>query len=214
MFALEQIVQSLSLHDNMTLSVLQAAACGNMAVIKLLENAGGKVNVRNTAGLTPLAHAASRGQAQLVSTLISMGCPVDTRNKDGTTPLHQAAIAGNQVWVHLSAVSLGPCQRNKMFVTPCQFRSKTAILGPECERVFMALQLGPADYKLAAVYPAQRVPFPLCNVIQACCLRYGTDNNAFRFCFPLTLARLLKISSYSEQTETYSLCWVWQCAEA
>ena len=68
-----------------------------MVVIKLLQKAGGTVNVRNTAGMTPLAYAASRGQAQLVSTLISMGCPVDTRNKDGTTPLHQAATAGNQV---------------------------------------------------------------------------------------------------------------------
>lgn len=68
-----------------------------MVVIKLLEKAGGKVNVRNTAGMTPLAYAASRGQAQLVSTLITMGCPVDTPNRDGTTPLHQAAIAGNQV---------------------------------------------------------------------------------------------------------------------
>ena len=85
------------LTHSLTHSPLQAAACGNMVVIKLLEKAGGKVNVRNTAGMTPLAYAASRGQAQLVSTLITMGCPVDTPNRDGTTPLHQAAIAGNQV---------------------------------------------------------------------------------------------------------------------
>ncbi len=72
-----------------------------MVVIKLLQKAGGRVNVRNTAGMTPLAYAASRGQAQLVSTLISMGCPVDTRNRDGTTPLHQAATAGNQVQLNM-----------------------------------------------------------------------------------------------------------------
>jgi len=75
-----------------------------MVVIKLLQEAGGRVNVRNTAGMTPLAYAASRGQAQLVSTLISMGCPVDTRNKDGTTPLHQAATAGNQVQLKMQNV--------------------------------------------------------------------------------------------------------------
>lgn len=70
-----------------------------MVVIKLLEKAGGRVNVRNTAGMTPLAYAAARGQAHLVTTLINMACPVDTRNRDGTTPLHQAASAGNQVCI-------------------------------------------------------------------------------------------------------------------
>ena len=102
------------------ISPLQAAACGSMVVIKLLQKAGGRVNVRNTAGMTPLAYAASRGQAQLVSTLISMGCPVDTRNKDGTTPLHQAATAGNQVQLQMQDVLFTiPSSHSLLFFVLC-----------------------------------------------------------------------------------------------
>lgn len=76
---------------------MQAAACGSTQVLNILHKAGAQVNVRNAAGLTPLAYAAGRGQVQLVSTLLKMGCEVDIRSQDGTTPLHQAATAGSQV---------------------------------------------------------------------------------------------------------------------
>ena len=76
---------------------MQSAACGNVKIITLLEGAGGKVDVRNAAGMTPLAYAAGQGNVKALHTLINRGANVHTRNKDGTTPLHQAASSGNQV---------------------------------------------------------------------------------------------------------------------
>ena len=115
---------------------MQAAACGNMVVIKLLQKAGGRVNVRNTAGMTPLAYAASRGQAQLVSTLISMGCPVDTRNRDGTTPLHQAATAGNQVQLQMPNVAFPIPSRHCLLNLAFSMHSSTCPLHNSFQSLF------------------------------------------------------------------------------
>ena len=76
---------------------VQAAACGNVKIIHMLEVAGGRVDMRNAQGMTPLAYAAGQGNVKALCTLISRGADVHTRNKDGTTPLHQAAASGNQV---------------------------------------------------------------------------------------------------------------------
>ena len=79
------------------LCVLQAAACGNVKIITMLEGAGGKVDMRNASGMTPLAYSAGQGNVKALQTLIDRGANLHTRNKDGTTPLHQAASSGNQV---------------------------------------------------------------------------------------------------------------------
>lgn len=65
----------------------------------MLERAGGKVDMRNASGMTPLAYSAGQGNVKALQTLIDRGANVHTRNKDGTTPLHQAASSGNQVTV-------------------------------------------------------------------------------------------------------------------
>lgn len=63
----------------------------------MLERAGGRVDMRNASGMTPLAYSAGQGNVKALQTLIDRGADVHTRNKDGTTPLHQAASSGNQV---------------------------------------------------------------------------------------------------------------------
>lgn len=77
--------------------LLQAAACGNLKILTMLEAAGGRVDMRNAAGMTPLAYSAAQGNVKALETLIAKGANLHTRNQDGTTPLHQAATCGNQV---------------------------------------------------------------------------------------------------------------------
>lgn len=79
------------------MGLLQAAACGNVKIINMLEAAGGKVDMRNASGMTPLAYSAAQGNIKALQTLIAKGADLHTRNQDGTTPLHQAAVSGHQV---------------------------------------------------------------------------------------------------------------------
>ena len=99
------------------------------------------MNVRNTAGMTPLAYAASRGQDQLVSTLISMGCPVDTRNRDGTTPLHQAATAGNQVQLQMPNVAFPVPSSHRLLNIAFSVHSSTCPLHSAFQSLFALLNL-------------------------------------------------------------------------
>ena len=77
--------------------VLQAAQCGNVKIITMLEKAGGQINVTNTSGMTPLAYSAGQGNVKALHILLNKGADLNFYNQDGTTPLHQAASSGNQV---------------------------------------------------------------------------------------------------------------------
>lgn len=58
--------------------LLQAAACGNVKIITLLERSGGRVDMRNASGMTPLAYSAEQGNVKALQTLIDRGANVHT----------------------------------------------------------------------------------------------------------------------------------------
>jgi ankyrin repeat protein len=60
-------------------------------IMKLLLASGARVDVRGSAGVTPLHLAALTGQRALVRMLIDSGADVGARSNNGSTPLYQAA---------------------------------------------------------------------------------------------------------------------------
>ena len=102
--------------------VLQAAQCGNVKIITMLEKAGGQINVTNTSGMTPLAYSAGQGNVKALHILLNKGANVNFCNQDGTTPLHQAASSGNQVQLTPS-VRLLPITHGQLSQTLFQSRN-------------------------------------------------------------------------------------------
>lgn len=70
------------------------------AVITGVRN-GAFVNLRNTAGWTPLIFSVSRGNIESAEELLRFGANVNLPENDGWTPLHFAAEMGNESMVHL-----------------------------------------------------------------------------------------------------------------
>lgn len=62
---------------------------------------GGKINVRDSRGWTPLHVAAANGKTRIVALLIDKGAAVNARNNKGRTPLHLAASEGHAAVVTL-----------------------------------------------------------------------------------------------------------------
>jgi ankyrin repeat protein len=76
-------------------ALMFAAANGNTEIVKLLLDAGAKINATDSAGSTALHWAADRGQADVVRQLLAARAPVDLETKRGLTPLMLAATSGN-----------------------------------------------------------------------------------------------------------------------
>jgi len=70
--------------------LLQAAASGHLAVVKLLLASGADPNVRTHEGWTALHKAVANGYKEIVQVLLAHGASPSARHPDGTTPLSLA----------------------------------------------------------------------------------------------------------------------------
>jgi len=68
-------------------ALIEAAVKGDNAQITKLLAAGVNVNVRDSAGGTPLAHAAWFGHVDTVKLLIEKGADLNAKKNDGGTPV-------------------------------------------------------------------------------------------------------------------------------
>lgn len=76
--------------DNTALHV--AAETGNLAILRLVLNAGADVKIEIIYGATALNHALlNRRDFHIIETMIEAGSDVNSRTKRGTSPLHFAA---------------------------------------------------------------------------------------------------------------------------
>lgn len=76
-------------------SLLDAARSGDAALLLGLIDQGAPVNLRDSAGNTPLMLAAYHGHAALVRELAARGADVDLMNDRGQSPLAGAAFKGS-----------------------------------------------------------------------------------------------------------------------
>jgi ankyrin repeat protein len=70
-----------------------AARRGNVAIARVLLDAGAALEARDKKGETPLRRAVNCGHAEFVSLLLAHGADVNTRDKQGGTPLQAARRA-------------------------------------------------------------------------------------------------------------------------
>ena len=82
-------------------SIHEAAADGDINMVKTLLSTGTDVNVIGRLEYTPLHHAAENGHANLVKFLISRGADLEARNHNGRTPLALAACQGHREMVEI-----------------------------------------------------------------------------------------------------------------
>ena len=84
------------------ISIHEAAAEGNIEVVKQHLAAGTDVDFRNQQGFTPLHVAAQKGHNKVAELLIAKGANVNTSGRlIGTTPLDSAALLGHKEMVEL-----------------------------------------------------------------------------------------------------------------
>ena len=78
------------------ISIHEAAALGNIEVVKQFLDSGTDVNAKDETGGTPLDEAAGWGRKDIVELLISKGANVNAKfDGDGSTPLHLSAWRGH-----------------------------------------------------------------------------------------------------------------------
>ena len=78
------------------ISIHEAAALGNIEVVKQFLDSGTDVNAKDETGGTPLDEAAGWGRKDIVELLIAKGADVNAKfDDDGSTPLHLAAWKGH-----------------------------------------------------------------------------------------------------------------------
>ncbi len=78
------------------ISIHEAAALGNIEVVKQFLDSGTDVNAKDETGGTPLDEAAGWGRKGIVELLIAKGADVNAKfDDDGSTPLHLAAWKGH-----------------------------------------------------------------------------------------------------------------------
>ncbi|MDA9822157.1 ankyrin repeat domain-containing protein [Paracoccaceae bacterium] len=95
-----------------------AATEGTPAHIKILINAGAKINAKDVNGQRPLHRAAIEGTPANIKALLSAGADHDARNKESDTPLHVAAVYGNPAIIQALLTAGGLYTRNKDGDTP------------------------------------------------------------------------------------------------
>ena len=82
-------------------ALLEAAKAGDLVSVSYLITVHmADVDVKDSAGETPLHHAAGNGHVSVVATLLAAGAAVTVKDNDGETPLHNAAGNG-----HVSVVA-------------------------------------------------------------------------------------------------------------
>ena len=78
------------------ISIHEAAALGNIEVVKQFLDSGTDVNAKDETGGTPLDEAAGWGRKDMVELLIAKGADVNAKfDDDGSTPLHLSAWRGH-----------------------------------------------------------------------------------------------------------------------
>ncbi len=75
-------------------ALLQAAAMGDVDLVRLLIGTGHSVNAADSAGNSVLLFAAANGQIDVVGFLIESGADVNAANAENWTPLMVAALGG------------------------------------------------------------------------------------------------------------------------
>ena len=76
------------------ISIHEAAAEGNIEVVKQHLADGTDVNAKNEWGGTPLHYAALGGRKEVAELLIAKGADVNAKRSDGSTPLDRAIRLG------------------------------------------------------------------------------------------------------------------------
>jgi len=78
------------------ISIHEAAALGNIEVVKQFLDSGTDVNAKDETGGSPLDEAAGWGRNDIVELLIAKGADVNAKfDDDGSTPLHLSAWRGH-----------------------------------------------------------------------------------------------------------------------
>ena len=80
----------------LTRSLHEAAAKGDIEQVSSLIAEGVDVDARNRAGATPLHQAAKWGQSAVIQLLLAKGASIDARDTSGYTPLHYAVGRGQE----------------------------------------------------------------------------------------------------------------------
>lgn len=80
---------------------IHVASQGKQEIVKMLIEAGSKVNVKDNRGNLPLHHAAMKGHSSIIKILIDAGSEINVQDKNGWSPLHCAAY-----WCHPEAVDV------------------------------------------------------------------------------------------------------------
>ncbi|KAK3007895.1 hypothetical protein RJ639_013040 [Escallonia herrerae] len=98
---------------------------------------GGKVNVRDQNGWTPLHRAAFKGRIESVKLLLSHGAQVDVVDDAGYTPLHRAVEAGHvQVALYLVARGARTNMKGLIGVVPLHLdslKNHPSLVTPLCQ---------------------------------------------------------------------------------
>jgi len=92
---LAQRILALGAAPEMSAPLIRAAQLGNLEMVKLLLDRGGRPDVVDEAHRSLLWHAAASRQRAIVDLLISMHVPVDAPDKRGVTPLVAAIGTGD-----------------------------------------------------------------------------------------------------------------------
>ncbi|MFC1795296.1 ankyrin repeat domain-containing protein, partial [Planctomycetota bacterium] len=82
--------------NNQAKTLYEAAADGDIALVKSLISSGADVNTPNIWGWTPLYIASGIGYEDIVNFLIAKGADIDAPNRPGETPLHFAFRNGHK----------------------------------------------------------------------------------------------------------------------
>lgn len=83
-----------------TTPLMAAAGAGQVSTVKVLLNAGARVNDLQSSGYSALMFASIRGNIEVVKLLIQAGADLSSKNADGNTALSLAKQAGHKEIVH------------------------------------------------------------------------------------------------------------------
>lgn len=157
-----------------------AAATGNLEMMAMLLDAGGRtfVNTTNKYGSTPLHSACIRSSPKIIALLYQNGADLDAADFDGKSALHATCARGIRDNAKL-LISLG-CKINLKTVDSGWTALFWAVYLGSCDLVQMLLEHG-ADANAVSkkiespLYCA--VSLPNCSAICAALLKYGADVN-------------------------------------